>query len=363
MPLLRALLLLLLVPTVQAQSPELQDGPPMRMPRAAHQVSALGSGHWLVSGGCSGAGCSPVERSAERFDVSTGRFSAVEPMAVARVGHFALALDKGQVLVAGGWTGQGTTASAERFDASRGRFEALPPMRQARMDASATRLDDGQVLVVGGASATNQPLASAERFDVAQGRWLPTGSMAQARAHHAAVKLADGRVLVTGGLRARNQGSASAELYDPGSGRFEALPALKQPRCKHAALRLPDGRVMLIGGSPDCNDRQRLRETEIYDPASSRFETGPRLQQGRYKIVDAVGLLADGSVLVAGDGPHPEIWRAGWTEFRPLKGDLAHALSFSQLTRLDGDRWLLSGGYDQDARPLAQTWLIQGAAR
>lgn len=342
-----------------AAAPTLRAGPEMQQARAAHQVTPLGPGRWLLSGGCSGNGCSPVERSAELFDARRSRFEATGAMAEARVGHLALPLAAGQVLVAGGWNGSRTTASAERFDAASGRFQTLQPMQQARMDASASRLADGRILVVGGASATNQPLSGAELFDPRDGRWSATGPLQQARAHHASAVLDDGRVLVSGGLRGRRAALASAEIYEPRSGRFEPLLALAQPRCKHAALRLPDGRVMLIGGSRDCDDRQRLRETEIFDPATGRFTAGPSLLQARYKIVDAVSLLPDGAVLVAGDAEQPEWWRPGWAGFRPYPGRLPQALAFSQLTPLGEGRLLLSGGYDGAIQPQSGTWLFQ----
>src|SRR3546814_6258626 len=73
----------------------------------------------LVTGGCSGSGCTPVERSAELVHIETGRSEVTQPMNEARVAHAAALLKDGRVLVAGGWTGDMATASAEVFEIGR----------------------------------------------------------------------------------------------------------------------------------------------------------------------------------------------------------------------------------------------------
>lgn len=344
---------LLLAAALAAVAP----GPSLHTPRAGHQTTLLADGRLLLSGGCSGPSCSPVERSTELLDPARGASRPAAPLGTPRVAHAAVLLDDGSVLVLGGWTGTTTTATAERY--AGGRFQPVGALQAPRMDASATRLTDGSVLVVGGASATNQPLAEAERYLPAPQGFVAAGRLAQARAHHTATLLADGRVLVAGGLRGRNQGTASAELYDPRSGRFEPVAALRQPRCKHAALRLPDGRVLLIGGSPDCGERQRIAETEIYDPQHRRFEPGPRLLDARYKIVGASTVLPDGTVLVAGDADDVEVWRPGTPGFVKLGGGPGQRLAFSSASLLPDGRVLLTGGYDDAIRPTAQTWVIR----
>ncbi len=330
-------------------------------PRAAHQITPLAGGSaWLVSGGCSAASCEGVQRSAEWLDATSGRSTALPEMQEPRVAHAAAPLPDGSALLVGGWTGSATTASAERFDPLTRRFQALPQgAAQARMDGTLTALADGRLLLAGGNAATNQPLAQTELFDPQRLRFVPGASMAEARAHHTAVRLPDGRVLIAGGLRARNQATRSAELFDPASGRFSPTGEMTRPRCKHAALALRDGRVLVIGGSADCGARQRHADSEIYDPASGRFSPGPRLLQGRYKIVDAVSLLADGAVLVAGDGLRPEIWVPGSPAFVVLDGAFDAARAFAAATPLLDGSVLISGGYDEGIRPAAQTWRVR----
>lgn len=331
-------------------------GTPLATPRAAHQATLLGDGRLLLTGGCSGASCTPAERSAELLDSRGGRPAAVGPMRVARVSHAAARLGDGRVLVAGGWTGAATTASAEAFDPRTQRFTALADMGAARMDATLTPLADGTALIVGGAEATNRPLAGAELFE--QGRFTAVGALREARAHHAAARLADGRVLVMGGLVARGRATASAEIYDPRTRRFSPTGAMQTPRCKHAALPLQDGRVMVIAGSPDCNEQRRIAQTEIFDPATGAFTPGPALQNPRYKIVSAAAVMADGAVVVAGDASDVEVWTPGAAAFVKARGLIGGALAFSTATPLPDGALLVVGGYDGEIRPRAQTWVV-----
>ncbi|MEW6319954.1 MAG: kelch repeat-containing protein [Acidobacteriota bacterium] len=338
---------------------QVERGPLLQTPRAAHQVTPLADGSLLLTGGCSGLSCSPAERTSEIYQPALRRWVKAAPMADARIAHVSAPLPGGAVLVAGGWTGTAATASAEIYDAGRDTFVPTRALATPRMDATATPLPDGSVLVIGGATATNQPVASAERFDPVHRAFYPAGVMAEARVHHAAVRLDDGRVLVTGGLTAPNQGSDRAELWDPATSRFRPAAAMARPRCKHAAVRLRDGRAMVIGGSPDCGDTRRMAETEIFDPRTGRFSAGPTLHDARYKIVGAAVVLPDGRVVVAGDAAAAEIWVPGQARFARVAGGPGRALAFSTASLLPHGGVLIAGGYDDDIRPTPSSWVLQ----
>lgn len=330
----------------------------MQLPRAAHQTTVIASDAILITGGCSGRGCSPVERSAELLDPVALTSVPVKPMNTARVSHIATSLGNGQVLVAGGWTGESTTSSAEVFDRTTLSFSAIPSMTTPRMDAVATALNDGSVLITGGASATNRPLAGAEYFIPRLRRFEVAGSMIEARAHHAAVRLRDGRVLIAGGLRGRNLASNTAEIFDPSTRSFRPTGPMTVARCKHAGVLLADGRVMMIAGSSDCDDRHRIAQTEIFDPESGQFTPGPTLINPRYKIVGAATVLQTGEVVVAGDASDVEVWTPGTPGFVRVSGSLREALAFSTVTVLPSGGVLVAGGYDNKISPTANAWLI-----
>lgn len=334
------------------------EGPAMLSPRAAHQATPTAGGLVLLSGGCARPNCDAVQRSAELHDPATGRHVMAGPMREARASHAAAPLADGRVLVAGGWTGTGVSPAVEVFDPATRRFEPAAPMAVPRMDGTATTLQDGRVLIAGGALRTNQPTATAEVFDPASGRMQATAAMAAARAHHGAARLRDGRILVVGGLVERRRATAAAEIYDPATGRFTPTGSLSQPRCKLAALALRDGRVMVIAGSTDCEDRNRLATTEIYDPATGRFEPGPRLLNARYKIAGAAAVLPNGDVLIAGNADDVETWTPGAAAFVRLDGGLGGELSFSTATALPSGGALVAGGYDEHIVPTARTWQL-----
>lgn len=343
-------------PSAMRSGWSVQSGAPMSTPRAAHQATLLEANLVLLSGGCSGVSCTPVERSAELIDGSTGQAITTGSMNVPRVAHAATRLADGRVLVTGGWTGSATTATAEAFDPNTRRFSFVGEMRTGRMDATVTALANGSALVVGGAAATGRPLATAELFE--SGRFSAVAAMREPRAHHASVRLPDGRILVVGGQAGRGRATATAEIFDPATGAFSATGSLSVPRCKHAALLLRDGRVMVIAGSTDCNEQRRLAATEIWDPNTGKFSAGPALLNPRYKIVSAAAVTKEGDVVVAGDSSEVEVWSPGSPFFVKASGSLGRNLSFSTMTPLHTGALLITGGYDNDIRPTAQSWLI-----
>jgi hypothetical protein len=353
-----ALLLLVGTSSASALAAPAAVKPGLHVPRAGHQVTLLSGGQVVVTGGCAAAGCAAIQAAVERYDPVTGHFAPDGELAQPRVSHTASALPDGRLLVAGGWTGHAATASTEWRDPQTGRFVPGPRLSSPRMDGTSTVLDSGDVLLVGGAAQTNHPVTGADRFVAATGQVAPAGDLQVPRAHHGAVKLRDGRVLVMGGLVGRNTATATAELYDPSTQNFRLTGALHTPRCKHAAVALADGRVMVLGGSADCNDRKKLAETEIYDPATGTFSPGPMLQDPRYKVANAAVVLPDGRVLIAGDANDVEVWVPGAPRFERLPSPLGASLAFSTATLLPGGDVLVVGGYNAGIVPTAQVWRL-----
>ena len=86
-------------------------------------------------------------------------------------------------------------------------------MAKERIGHSAVLLTDGVVLVVGQSGREN-PHVSAELYDPDRGQWDTTAKPAHTREGATATMLSDGTVLLAGDY----DGDRSAELYDPGSG-------------------------------------------------------------------------------------------------------------------------------------------------
>ena len=99
-------------------------------------------------------------------DAKTATWTTVAPLPLARAWGAALTLRDGRVLVLGGTTKTGPTASAELYDPTTNRWSEAQPMLHAHGSGlTATLLRDGRVLVLGGGRT-----AGGELFDPATRR-------------------------------------------------------------------------------------------------------------------------------------------------------------------------------------------------
>ncbi len=342
---------------VASTAPRIANVGAMSVERAAHQAIRL-SGGVLITGGCGGESCATVYRSTEIFDPERGRFRSTAPMTIARASHALARLPDGRVLIAGGWTGTGSTAATEIYDPTTGRFSRAADLSGPRIHPVAVVLQDGRVLITGGEVRTGQSLDTAEVFDPKTETFTPVGRMTDARMNHTATPLEDGRVFIAGGQRARGEILSSAEIFDPATNRFTAVGNMISPRTKHAAVRLADDRILIVSGSDARGFKGRYASTEIFDPSTRTFSDGPRLSYTRHKIPDAVVVLSSGDVLVLGGARHPEILRAGAQEFAGIDGELPADLMFATATVLPSKGVLVVGGYDERIRSHAGAWMI-----
>ena len=94
-------------------------------------------------------------------------------------------------------------------------------MTYGRQYHTSSVLSNGKVLVTGGLSY-NGATASCELYDPVSKSWTTTGDLTFARQAHTASVLSNGKILVTGGLGIGGLGTNNylgiAELYDPSTG-------------------------------------------------------------------------------------------------------------------------------------------------
>ncbi len=265
-------------------------------PRLGHAAILLPNGKVVVAGGLDGSFVT-VLASAELYDPASGTWTATGDMRLPRAGQTAILLPNGKVFVDTGGTGGASafqTALAQLYDPASGTWTTTGP-GGGFADRSLTLLPNGKVLLTGGESALFDATARADLYDPASETYTPTGSLAAKRSSPSATLLLNGKVLVIGG----NDGSdvlTSAELYDPASGTWTATSSLAAARRGFTATLLPDGRVLLAGGTIGGV----LASAELYDPASGTWTATGSLNAPR--AGHTATLLPTGKVLVAGGG-------------------------------------------------------------
>ncbi|GAA1006814.1 hypothetical protein Aple_091430 [Acrocarpospora pleiomorpha] len=326
------------------------------IPRAAHTATLLRDGRVLLAGGCTAHGCEDSERGrrSEFFEPERGIFVAGPEMGSPRTGHTATRLPDGDVLIIGGWPGEGRDplSSAEIFDPGSGAFRPTGSMAEGRGGHVAASLPDGRVMITGGTGPGGRILGSAEVYDPRTGRFAPAPA-ATPRTGGTAVTLRDGRIFVVGG----DPVSTMAEIFDPDAFRWRVTGRMETARRKLGAAVTEDGAVLVAGGSvPGDGDRDNLLNVaELYSPATGRFRELPPMIEPRYKIDGSLVPLTDGRILIAGGARIPEIYNG---RFHPVAGSLDAARLVGTATILRDGRVLITGGYDEDITPRAAAYLF-----
>ena len=205
------------------------------------------------------AGPAPTDPSA--FPQLTGAWIATGSMNTPRIGHTAVRLLDGRVLVAGGSNeAEEHMTSAELYDPKSGTWSATADMLKPSYGFPATLLRDGRVLV----GDDDDPDADdrnigAEVYDPASGTWTATGELISREDFdccETATLLRDGRVLVTG--------REGAQLFDPDTMTWTATgKPITRGLGAGVAVLLPDGKVLVAGGGIYP---QMLDSAELYDP-------------------------------------------------------------------------------------------------
>ncbi len=267
--------------------------------RSAHVAIRLQNGKVLVAGGVSDQQSRLA--STEIYDPATGTWTTTGSMVTARQQAVAMLLSDGRVLVMGGsgpGTGLDPLATSEIYNPATGQWASSGTMTVARVGHTALVLPSGKILVaggVGGSVANPQLHASAELYEPSTGAWTGTGNFLTARAFHSAILLANGRPLILGGSNFLSTAYGAADLYDPLSGGWTATGSMLTPRLSHTATRLPNGKVLVAGGTGALGT---LGNVETYDPATGTWSAAAALRVARFN--HAAVLLTNGKLLVVG---------------------------------------------------------------
>ncbi|TAJ99704.1 MAG: hypothetical protein EPO36_11660 [Chloroflexota bacterium] len=270
---------------------------PMSAPRSEPLLALLADGRVLVVGGMNVDGSSEGVDGAELYDPASGTFRRTAGDPIARMNTPQGAMDHawaspqitrlgdGRVLVSGGVGRNGATAvglRADLYDPGTETFEELQIGCNA-LRGTQVLLADGRVLVTCLPDRTSDQLAAAV-FDPASGTFAPTGAPST-RANDIGNLLPDGRVLFTGSTI-----DPGADLYDPTTGTFSTLEVRGRPDGNMAGLDIGRGRLLFLGFA----DPETPLPTLVFDTARLEFREIelPSLQLGEPTVV-----LADGRIL------------------------------------------------------------------
>ncbi|PYR17523.1 MAG: hypothetical protein DMF94_23420 [Acidobacteria bacterium] len=300
--------------------------------------------------------------------VPTATWAPTGDMSVGRAGASAVLLYDGRMLVTGGMTDNGVSASAERYSPSGGAFLSTPSMSAARANHTSTLLPDGRVLVAGGAGADGHALSAAEIYDPHTNAWMAAASMHRARAGHTATTLFDGRVVIAGGDDA-GVTVDSIEVFDPYEGVFTLLDAvLTNPRTGHAAALSYDGLVVIAGG---FDGTHALASLDVYNPYENAVTSGASLATAR--AGHTATTLLDGKMLFAGGASDSselasaEIYDPVANTMTAAGGSLAAARQRHQAILLPHNSAVLivggtSGGNAVATAELYKSWIGDGGS-
>jgi len=228
---------------------------------ASTVLTELGDGRLLLSGGWT------VEEDALAPSTTYVLVDPVSAYAVeggqmdsARLGHRAVALQDGSVLVCGGGDGTDDGATLDSCELwSPGGVSGTGAMRAARQQFGMLLLPgdpQGRVVAFGGRALDgvggDDVLDTIELYDPAAGDWSLLGArMTEARASFEVAPLPGDRFLVCGGADAGGVSLANCEVFDPDMVAFGPHPTaiITGGRQLFGVATMDSGLILLAGGS------------------------------------------------------------------------------------------------------------------
>lgn len=271
--------------------------------RYHHTMTLMADGNILIVGG---KGAANTSLNTVDIYISTGaKYETRATLNANRSSHTATLLPDGRVLVTGGVDAAGTIHdTGELFDPRLNSWTVVPNTNFGgpRVNHTATLLPNGKVLIaggqtnVGGTVLTVCSLYSAGAFTACGAG----GAMQMGRAGHTATLLHNGRVFAAGGYRTGGAYAPTTEIYDPVSDTWLSGPAIGA-RAYHTATQMGNQRVLIAGGFNGVNLEENqgiLATTEIYDPNSNTVTPGAPLAER--KMHHTVNLTGTGNVDVFG---------------------------------------------------------------
>jgi hypothetical protein len=232
----------------------------------------------LVMGGCHAGN---AFASMERYDLSSGQWSAASAMSTARSG-FGACLLAGELYVIGGVSTdpRGYLSSVEKYTPSSDSWSAVAPLPSARYKHAAVAVA-AAIYVLGGICERRE-VASVLKFDRTQGTWSAVAPMPAPRRFHAACVIGSDIYVFGGSFRLEDQ--TSVFKYDTVSNTWSTLAPMPLPCGDHSVSVLGGDQVYIVGVGDDgkgvlCFDTasgvwSTLRDTSDNKRGSAPFVLG-----------------------------------------------------------------------------------------
>ena len=204
----------------------------------------------------------------ERYDVRSGSWRAVAPMATAR-NLYSLDVVSGQLYAVGGYGNNTIFDSVERYDLATDSWAAVASLGTGRCQ-HASCVVDGTLYVLGGMDTTYATLHSVERYDIEADTWSEDVTIPEDCGSNASAACTlGGKIYMTGGYVRGNTLSSSTLEFDCGRQVWITRAPMPQSRVAHQVAVL-DGRIYAVGGMIECNgadSSETVTDTAVTDTA------------------------------------------------------------------------------------------------
>jgi hypothetical protein len=188
--------------------------------------------------------------SMERFDASSGQWSAAATMSTAR-DEFGACTLAGELYVTGGLSDdrRESVSSVEKYTPSSDTWSAVVPLPSARYEHAAVAVGSAIYVLGGYGNIESQDLASVLKFDSTQGTWSAVDPMPEPRLLHAACTIGSDIYVFGGNFRFENQ--TSVFKYETVTNTWSTLAPMPLPCANHSDSVLDGDQVYIVGAGDD----------------------------------------------------------------------------------------------------------------
>lgn len=208
------------------------------------------------------------------------------PFSLGLVSIHAVLLHTGQVLLFS-WPNNTVGSAAKVWDPVSGSLTDVSLTYQRDIFcAGMTVLADGRVLTAGGhlyQGVFGNGIANTTIFDPASNAWTEGPIMSQARWYPTTIELGDGTVMIFAGTIAPKIAATTVDHYDPSANTITTLPA-SASKVKTIYPRMKLTTSGLLAWTNQAT-------TRLFDPVTSTWTNGPKLNSGARATSDTSVLL------------------------------------------------------------------------